>query len=42
MEKITRIFIFNLALLAGVVTFVTTGHDYWAIFFTFLLFVDKL
>ena len=42
MEKLTRIFIFNLALLAGVVTFVTTDHNYWAIFFTFLLFVDKL
>lgn len=42
MEKITRVFIFNLALLAGVVTFVVTGHNGWAAFFTFLMFVDKL
>ena len=42
MEKLTRVFIFNLALLAGIVAFVITGHNGWAAFFSFLLFIDKL
>jgi hypothetical protein len=42
MEKITRVFIFNLALLASAVIFVITDHNGWAALMMFLLFVDKL
>lgn len=42
MEKLTRVFIFNMALLAGIVAFGVAGRDGWAIFFTILLFIDKL
>ncbi len=41
MEKSTKIFIFNLALLAGIVTFALAGRDGWAIFFIILLLIDK-
>jgi hypothetical protein len=42
MEKLTRLFIFNLALLAGIVAFVIAGRDGWAVFFSILLFIDKI
>ena len=42
MEKITKAFIFNLALLASTVILVITGHTGWAAFMMFLLFADAL
>jgi len=42
MEQITKTFIFNLALLASIVTLVITGHNGWAVFMSILLIGDTL
>lgn len=42
MEKITKAFIFNLALLASAVILVIADHTGWAAFMMFLLFADAL
>jgi hypothetical protein len=41
MEKSTKIFIFNMFVLAALALFVLNGKDGWAVFMAFLLFYDK-
>lgn len=41
MDKFTRTLIYDVLLLTGIIAFVVTDHNGWAVFFSILLFVDK-